>query len=151
MPLNLDRYNQRIVNWTRNAEIGLKAQGNSLGIVHRSNSPSKGASLPKVKGKEHYEAGGVDRIGFKMNRSLVWTHKGAGKGKGGTVGSSWTNRQGEKKETASSSLGKMGTGNRKKKPWFDEFMNAPAGVEDLATIAAEELGDAVIADTFKIK
>ena len=150
MPLNLERYNQKILNWTQTSEQGLKAAGREMNIVHRSNSPSKGASLPKVKGREHYDAGGIDRIGFKMRRSLVWTHKGAGKGQGGTVGSTWYNSKGELKKTDAGSFGKMGSGTRKKKPWFDEFMSGPDGVEDLATIAAEELGDAVIADAFKI-
>jgi hypothetical protein len=58
-----------------------------MGIEHRSNSPSKGDSLAKLKAKEHYDSGAVDRIGFKMNRSLIWTHKGAGKGRGGSKGS----------------------------------------------------------------
>lgn len=133
------------------AEQGLRSAGNSMAIVHRPDSPSKGASLPKVKGKEHETDGAVDRIGFKMNRSLVWTHKGAGRGQGGSIGSNWTNAKGEKKQTDPKSFGKMATGTRKAKQWFDQFMDSEQGVDDVASIAAQELGDAIVSDAFKIK
>ncbi|MGN6476313.1 MAG: hypothetical protein ACTHKV_03735 [Flavipsychrobacter sp.] len=151
MPLNLERYNQKIKSWTQQANQGLKQVGDNMGIVHRADSPSSSASLPRVKGREHFEDGAVDRIGFKMNRSLIWTHKGAGKGRGGTKGSNWITARGESKTTNPKSFGKMGTAGRTAKPWFDQFMDGNKGVDELATIAAEELGDAVLADAFKIK
>lgn len=121
----------------------MKAAGNGMSIVHRADSPSRGASLPKLKAKEHYDDGGIDRIGFKMNRSLIWTHKGAGKGRGGTQGSSWMDPHGTRKSTDPKSFGKMGTAGRTAKPWFNQFIESPAGVDELATIAAEEIGSAV--------
>jgi hypothetical protein len=121
----------------------MKTTGAGMNIVHRSNSPSKGDSLAKLKAKEHYDDGSIDRIGFKMNRSLVYTHKGAGKGRGGSKGSSWFDARGNRKTTNPESLGKMATGGRKAKPWFNQFIESPAGVDDLATIAAEEIGSAI--------
>jgi hypothetical protein len=143
MPLNLDRYNQRVKDWTQNALVEMKSAGDGMGIEHRPNSPSPSASLPALKAKQHYQDGTIDRIGFKMNRSLIWTHKGAGRGKGGIKGSNWTNAKGERKTTNPESLGKMGTGGRKAKPWFNQFIESSDGVDELATIAAEELGDAI--------
>lgn len=151
MPLNLDRYNQKIKNWVEDARDGLNSTGEEMGIVHREDSPSGSASLPRVKGRTAEKQGAIYRIGFAMNRSLIWTHKGAGKGRAGDVGSKWYNAKGEKKETNPKSFGKMGTAGRKAKPWFDTFMDSEEGVEEVATIAAVELGDALVTDTFKIK
>jgi hypothetical protein len=143
MTLDLNRYNDRVKDWMQLALQDMKTNGAGMNIVHRENSPSKGPSLDKLKAKEHFDDGAIDRIGFKMNRSLIWTHKGAGKGRGGTKGSSWTDAHGNRKTTDPDSLGKMATGGRTAKPWFTQFIESPAGVEDLATIAAEELGSAI--------
>jgi hypothetical protein len=37
----------------------------------------------------------------------------------------------------------MGTGGRKAKPWFTQVIESSAGVDELATIAAEEIGSAI--------
>jgi hypothetical protein len=143
MSLDLNRYNERVKDWMQLAIQDMKSNGAGMNIVHRSNSPSKGSSLDKLKAKEHFDNGAIDRIGFKMNRSLIWTHKGAGKGYGGSKGSSWRDGQGNRKSTAAASLGKAGSGARTAKPWFSQFIESPNGVDDLATIAAEELGSAI--------
>lgn len=144
MPLNLERYNNRISSWTDDALKGLEQTGHGMNIVHREDSPSKGESLSKLKARLHNKDGGIDRIGIQLSRSLIWTHKGAGKGRGGTVGSNWTNSKGERRETNPKSLGKMGTGGRVAKPWFNQFMEGAEGVEELGDIVAEETGDAIV-------
>jgi hypothetical protein len=139
MALNLDRFNTRVKDWTSTALAEMKSAGGSMGIEHRPNSDSPGSSLSKLKAKEHLTDGAIDRIGFKLNRSLVWTHYGAGKGRGGVVGSSWTTKDGQRKNTNPDSLGKMGSGSRKAKPWFNSVLQGGSGIEELADIAAEEL------------
>lgn len=143
MSLDLNRYNEKVKDWMTDALQEMKSTGSGMNIVHRSNSPSKGDSLAKLRAKEHYDEGVIDRIGFKMNRSLIWTHKGAGKGRGGSVGSSWLDKQGARRKTDPGSFGKMGTGTRVAKPWFTQVIESSAGVDELATIAAEELGSAI--------
>jgi hypothetical protein len=122
----------------------MQATGSQMGISHRANSPSPGDSLAKLKSKVTIKNGVVSVIGFKMNRSLIWTHVGAGKGRGGSSGSSWIDAQGNRKKTNPESLGKMGTQGRTAKPWFNKFMEGPEGLDDLATIVASELGDAIV-------
>lgn len=144
MALNLDRYNERIKSWATDALQGLENTGRGMNIVHREDSPSKGESLAKLKARFHTADGGIDRVGIKLNRSLVWTHKGAGKGRGGSIGSTWLNEKGERKKTNPKSRGKLGTGGRVAKPWFNTFMEGQQGVDELATIVAVETGDSII-------
>lgn len=144
MAIDLTRQNERVIDWA-NRNVGLmKSGGNALGIVHRPNSPSTGESLSKIKDGFKYKDGVIERISFKFPRSLIWTHKGAGKGMGGSKGSSWTDAQGNRHSTNPRSLGKAGTGKRKPKEWFNKVVEASTGVDELATIVAEETGDAII-------
>lgn len=71
----------------------------------------------------------IDRIGFSFPRHGIYIHKGAGRGQGGYIGSSWTKLKiingmevstGIVRHTNPSSInGEQGTGNRKAYPWFD--------------------------------
>ena len=115
-----------------------------MGIVHRAGSPSKGESLNRLTAKFSSADGGIEKIAFKLRRSLIWPHKGAGKGMAGRVGSTWYNKKGEKKTTDPKSFGKMATGSRKAKPWFNQYMEGQHGVEELATLVAEETGDTIV-------
>ena len=81
-------------------------------------------------------------------RTLIYTHKGAGKGRGGTKGSRWTDKYGNKKTTNPKSFGKMATGGRVAKPFINDALEAPDGVDKLATIAAENLGDVLAGSLF---
>lgn len=148
MPLNLDRTNDRIRGWTKDSILKMKAEGRGLSIVHRADSPSKSASLPKIKDRYKLEEGTISRISFAFPRQLIWTHKGAGKGRAGTVGSKWTDKYGSTKSTNPKSHGKMATGGRTAKPFFDRVLDREDGVEELATIVAEETGDAIIGNLF---
>lgn len=141
--INLDQFNQEVRYWGVQTTARLKAQARSLGIVHRSDSPSSSESISKIKDNYGIQAGIINRVGFKFPRNLIWTHKGAGKGKGGIKGSRWINAKGESKRTNPASFGKMGSGGRRAKPWFNNVMDSDQGVDQLATIAAEQLGDAI--------
>ncbi len=136
--------NNKVTNWSKNIEKELSAVGGFMGIEHRADSPSKGASLAKIKSSQRYQDGAVSRIRFKFRRSLIWTHKGAGKGRGGTQGSTWTDKHGNKNSTNPKSFGKMATGGRTAKPFFNSVLNGARGVNELADIVAEELGDAIV-------
>ena|SRR5687768_13364843 len=144
MKIDFDKQNERVIGWTGKTENDLKGKTNALGIKHRSNSPSPGPSANKIKSGVKYRSGIIEIVSFKFPRSLVWPHKGAGKGMGGSKGSVWYDKLGIKHKTDPRSFGKMGTGNRTAKPWFNSVMEAPAGVDELATIVAEESGDSIV-------
>jgi hypothetical protein len=148
MPINLDRYNERVRDWGRNilSQISARAAANS--ISHRSNSPSSGSSIAKIRDRYRMRAGAIDQVGIKFPRTLIYTHKGAGKGRGGNTGSRWVDKYGATKSTNPASKGKMGSGGRKEKPFFNQALESAAGVEDLATIVAEETGDAIMNKMF---
>lgn len=125
-------------------ENSLKGTSTALGITHRANSPSDGSSVAKIKSREKRKGDIIEVLSFKFPRQLIWTHKGAGKGRGGLLGSVWYDRLGIKHSTNPDSLGKMGTGGRVAKEWFKNTIEAPDGIEELATIVAEESGDAIV-------
>jgi hypothetical protein len=141
--IDFDQFNQEARYWGGQTSARLKASARALGITHSGNSPSPGDSVQKIKDNYGLKAGVVNRIGFKFPRSLIYVHKGAGKGMGGVKGSTWITQAGNKKMTNPASAGKMGTGNRQAKPWFNDVINGSHGVDELATLVAEKLGDAI--------
>lgn len=142
--IDFDKQNERVIGWAGKTENNLKGKTNALGIIHRSTSPSPGPSVNKIKNRVKYRGGIIEVVSFRFPRSLVWPHKGAGKGMGGSKGSVWYDKLGIRHSTDPDSLGKMGTGNRVAKPWFNTVMEATTGVDELATIVAEESGDAIV-------
>lgn len=148
MPINLDRYNERVRDWGHNMISQISARAAAHSISHRSNSPSSGSSISKIKDRYRTRAGAIDQVGIKFPRTLIYTHKGAGKGRGGPTGSRWVDKYGVSKSTNPSSRGKMGSRGRSEKPFFNEALEGGAGVEELATIVASETGDAIMNKMF---
>ena len=145
MKLDLDRYNERIKETGKEVLNDIKQRANSEGIEHREDSPSKGSSVAALKNSYKQHDGTVDQISIKVRRSLIiGPHKGAGKGRGGSTGSKWVDKFGVTKSTNPKSLGKQGTGGRKAKPFINDVLEGPNGVDKIAAVAAEELGDAIV-------
>ena len=145
MKLDLDRYNTRIKSAGKEVLTDIQSEAGSMAIVHRDDSPSKGASVPKMKDRYRSKDGAVNKISFAFRRTLIYTHKGAGKGRGGVKGSKWLDKFGVTKSTKDSSKGLAGTGGRKEKPFINKVLEQEGnGVDKLAAIAAEELGDAIV-------
>ncbi len=144
MKLDLDRYNSRITEASKEVAIDIQSKGLSMNIEHRTDSPSKGDSLKKIKASTRESEGAVNQVSIKFPRVLIYTHKGAGKGRGGGKGSRWLDKFGNTKRTNPNSLGKQGAGGRTAKPFINDVLESPAGVDKIATIAAEELGDAIV-------
>ena len=144
MAIDFEKHNQDVKEWTAQVVTLMKQNAGVLGIAHRSNSPSEGASMPKLKSGFKYDTGAIEVISFKFPRSLIYVHKGAGKGRGGTSGSTWLDRYGKQKKTNPNSMGKMDTAGRKAKPWFEMTLNGKAhGVEQLADLVAKNLGSTI--------
>jgi len=144
MAIDFDKQNERVASWAQQTEKSLKGSSNALGITHRSNSPSPSSSTDKIKHRLKQRGGITEVVSFKFPRTLIWTHKGAGKGRGGNKGSVWYDALGIKHTTNPESFGKMGTGGRRAKPWFNNVIESASGVDELATIVAEESGDAIV-------
>lgn len=148
MALDLDKYNDEVKQWGTDMIPQFKSKALGHGIRHRENSPSPTASISKFRNRFYTVAGVIERISLSFPRSLIYPHKGAGKGRGGTRGSRWVDKYGNAKKTNPESYGKMGTGGRVAKPFINDALAAPDGVDKLATIAAENLGDALAGSLF---
>ena len=66
--------------------------------------------------KYHGEA---SKLGFSFPYYMVFVHKGAGRGYGGRKSGLFTKADGSKGVTSRSAMGRMGTGKRQPKPWFN--------------------------------
>lgn len=145
MKLDLDRYNERIKQAGKEVLTDIKSRASQMGIEHRSDSPSPGASVPKMKDRYKQKDGAVNSVSYGFRRSLIYTHKGAGKGRGGAKGSRWVDKFGVAKKTRDTSKGKAGTAGRVEKPFINAVLDQEGnGVDKLASVAAEELGDALV-------
>lgn len=148
MALKLDKYNDAVTQWDLENNQAIRTKAAGYGITHRANSPSPGSSINKLRSKLYMQDGAIARISKSFPRSLIYAHKGAGKGRGGSKGSRWVDKYGNAMKTNPASYGKMGTGGRREKPFINDAMNDAEGVEKLATIVAEHLGDAIIGNLF---
>lgn len=148
MAINLDKYNSEVEQWADDASSSIKDKAGGYGVEHRSNSPSKSASINKIRNRFFSQDGAIAKVSISFPRSLIWPHKGAGKGRGGTKGSRWVDKYGNLKSTDPKSLGKMATGGRVAKPFINDALDAPDGVNKLADIAAENLGDVLVGSLF---
>lgn len=85
----------------------------------------------------------TDRIAIRFSRYLVFREFGAGKGMGGSKGGTrWTNAKGQAMSTNPNSLGKMGTGARNARPWFNPIIKEEH--PRLAQIVAESVAEGSI-------
>lgn len=142
--LDLNQINNDIERWGNDAAHTLQATGSAMGIHHRDGSPSTKPSLQQIVARFKYANGLVHVVSFRVPRALIYTHKGAGKGMGGAVGSSWADRYGQQHKTDPKSFGKMGTGSRQEKPFYNNTMESPAGIDQLSDIVVTSLGDAIV-------
>lgn len=109
-------------------------------LVH---SPGRsGEGLDSIKSRTRESYGEIDSGSFSFNRYLIFIHKGAGRGMGGTKGSQWTDIHGNARSTDPHSLGKMNTGSRHAEEWLNPVLDEQ--VPQLADIVAKFKTDAVI-------
>lgn len=112
-------YNKDVSDWAEKQRMGLRSSvyrmvKNNIGL---SESIEEKVYFNRKGGKE------AQRIGFSFLREGIHLHKGAGRGQGGLLGSSWIDRHGQRKTRAPESAGKMNSGNRKSKEWFDSVVD----------------------------
>lgn len=124
-------FNTAVEQWAKETTVLLKI---SLRSLVKKDITLSNSIKPKLYYDKQYNRE-VYRVGFAFNREGVYVHKGAGRGQAGRVGSQWRNLRGELKKTSLSSLGKMGTGNRQPKEWFNPIIDQQ--LPKLADIVAE--------------
>lgn len=146
--MDYTQYNDKMKAAAKALAADVKTKAGSFGITHRPNSPSASSSIAKITSSTRQKLGAVSSLGIKFPRHLVFVHKGAGKGRGGTKGSRWKDKFGQTQKTNPRSFGKMGTGGRTEKPFIDAALNGPNGIDNIAAIAATELGAFVTGNLF---
>lgn len=112
-------YNKEIREWAKDQTMGLRRS------VSQRIRQDIGLS-ESIKEKVYYSRGAgreANRIGFSFLREGIYVHKGAGRGQGGLIGSTWTDSRGHKKRRDPQSAGKMGQANRPENKWFDTVID----------------------------
>jgi hypothetical protein len=108
----LAEYNSGVTGFTRDTTRKLKNRVLRLVL-------SIGHGYNDLKGSTKSYMGEKNKISFTFPYYMVYVHKGAGRGYGGIKSGEFTNKFGGKSITSLASKGKMGTGRRVAKPWFN--------------------------------
>jgi hypothetical protein len=105
-------YNRNVSGWSR--DTLRKTKNRTLRLVLNI---GPGYNNQKVGTKLYM--GEANKITFSFPYYMVFVHKGAGRGYGGIKTGLFTTSKGTKGITNPASMGKMGTGKRRPKPWFN--------------------------------
>jgi hypothetical protein len=108
----LSDYNRDVANWGRDT---LRKTKNEVLRLVLDIGP--GFNNQQVSTKLY--AGEANKIIFSFPYYMVFVHKGAGKGYGGSKTGLFTRASGAKGVTSKASYGKQGTDKRVAKPWFN--------------------------------
>lgn len=140
--MSLQQYNQDVSRWGNDTKRKLKLQ--VLQMVASKDGP--GANNQQVRVQKYM--GLASKINFSFPYYMAFVHKGAGRGYGGHKTGLFTKKDGSKGVTNQNAMGKMGTGQRTAKPWFNPVLESqfPA----LADLVANYHGEKVILNIQKI-
>ena len=130
----LSQYNTEVAGWTRDSTRKMKNQVLRLVL-------NIGHGYNDLKGTNSKYLGEANKISFKFPYYMVFVHKGAGRGYGGTKTGLFTNAKGGKGKTNPLSFGKMGTGKRVPKPWFNPVIEQQ--FPELAEIVTQYRGEKI--------
>lgn len=148
--MSIELYNEEIRQWGITLLAQIKTNARRYNIKHSAYSSSSGDSVQKIRIAYSQKDGLINKVSIKLNRSLVYPHKGAGRGIGGNKGSRWIDRYGRMKKTNPESLGKIPHPSRPPKPFINDALDGGNGLEELADIVAKDLA-VIITDNAKIK
>jgi hypothetical protein len=127
----LDEVIEACKDWTLDTEAALKMR---VGV--KSNALQK-----SIKGRVKVRQNEPYAIAYQFLRYGAWLEKGAGKGAGGYKGSTWYDKNGNKKTANPLSKNKMGA-KRLAHPWFDETIQDRLPV--LAHLISRQLSDSLV-------
>lgn len=137
----LTQYNSDVSQWTNKARRKIK-----LEVLRLVLNVGPGHDQQKASVKKY--AGEASKIDFSMPYYMAFVHKGAGRGYGGNKSGEFSLKGGGKGKTNPLSMGKIGTGKRKAKPFFNPVIEEL--FPELANIIAQYHGDKVFAKIEKI-
>ena len=103
---------QEAKHWAEGVEGGLVA-----GLFSHSDTSALRKSIDSKVNKSRKFPDAI-RVTFQFQRHGAMLWKGAGKGIGGRIGSTWITKSGVQKRTNPLSLNKLGTGTRTPVDWF---------------------------------
>lgn len=115
--MNLREYNKEVKSWTLGTRRKMKTR--VLQLV-----TARGPADQNLYSQTKAYAGEINKLGFSFPYYMVFVHKGAGRGYGGIKTALFTNAKGGKGITNPKSMGKMGTGKRRPKPWFNPVIES---------------------------
>ena len=115
--MDINQYNAEVSDWTRDTRRKIRNQ-----VLRLVLNVGPGYEQQKTSLRKYY--GEINRIGFSFPYYMVFVHKGAGRAYGGSKTGKFSNKAGGKTATNPKSMGKMGTGKRVPKPWFNPVIDA---------------------------
>jgi len=135
------KYNKDVGQWTSQTRRVMKNEVLRMVL-------NIGPGYQKLKSSVQNYRGEASKLGFTFPYYMVFVHKGAGRGYGGNKTGLFTKKNGSKGATSKSSMGRMGTGRRIAKPWFNPVIEErfPA----LANLVAEYKGNSVVLNIQRI-
>ena len=139
--MNTAEFNKGVSAWSNGTKRKIK-----LEVLRLVLNIGPGHDQQKVDVRKY--AGEASKINFSFPYYMVFVHKGAGRGYGGNKTGLFTKASGAKGKTNANSMGKMGTGKRKAKPWFNPIVESQFPV--LADLVGTYHGDKAIAKISKI-
>lgn len=108
----LTNYNKDVTEWTAQSRRKMKMEVLRMVL-------NIGPGYENLRSKVGKYAGEASKLTFDFPYYMVFVHKGAGRGYGGNKTGLFSKADGSKGTTSKSSFGKMGTGKRRPKPWFN--------------------------------
>lgn len=138
---NVSVFNKEVRAWSNETKRKMKLRTLQLVL-----NIGPGYNNQKVAVKNYL--GEASRIQFAFPYYMVFVHKGAGRGYGGNKTGLFTRKNGGKGRTNRFSFGKMGTGKRKAKRWFNPVLEER--FPELAKIVMDYHGGKAVAKIEKI-
>lgn len=138
----LSNFNQDISKWGQTNKRELKLQ------VLQQTTKYSGLGEKGLNVSVKKYMGEASKISFTFPYYMVFVHKGAGRGYGGNKSGLFTTANGSKGKTNSDSMGKMGTGRRTAKPWFNPVLEK--NFPELADLVANYHGGDLLLNLQKI-
>lgn len=142
MQNNTEIYNRDVRSWNRNTTRKMKLE------ILRMTAVYSGQARRAPQSRVRTYQGEASRISWAFPYYMVFVHKGAGRGYGGSKTGLFTRADGGKGRTNKLSMGRMGTGRRKAKPWFNPVIEKQ--FPELAALIADYHASKVVANMEKI-
>jgi len=134
-------YNKQVNAWNASTRRDMKKEVLRLVLNIGPGYENLNSGVRKYMGE-------AAKIQFSFPYYMVFVHKGAGRGYGGKKSGIFTRKDGSKGTTSKSSMGRMGTGKRIAKQWFNPVIEErfPA----LADLVANYRGEKVFLNIQRI-